>query len=153
MRKSRGVTLIELVLVIALVLTLSTLATVNFIKSYQARDFRQFVSELASYLRFVQYKAIEDGLVLKVSIDSDSGRIESLAQGSKPKEFKSFTTPFSKRFESNNQFSVQLDKGRDIFFSPDGSMTINKITVSNERYRAKIEIRNRLGAFRIKYEE
>ena len=108
MLKKSGVTLIELLMVIAIVVTLAGLVTVNFIRSYQAHNVKYFTNELAAYLRYVQFKAIEEGAVHKLTTDPESGGLESFAQYGKANEFQEITTPFSRRFGKTGHLNLTL---------------------------------------------
>jgi len=114
------------------------------------RSSEYFVKELTSYVRFLQFKAIEEGRVHKLKVDQDNHMLVSLVQGDRAKDFYEIKTPFSKRFSNLDRFVVHLNKGNDIYFFPDGSITKNKFIVMHKRRKeATIEIKNRIGALQV----
>src|SRR3989338_10495168 len=108
--KHSGLTLIELLIVISLVVTLAGLATARFVRSYASRSADHFVKELAAYLRYVQFKAVEEGAVHKLAVDRETGVLASLVQEEKGKGFREITTPFSKRFAQARLFSISFEQ-------------------------------------------
>ena len=149
-RQVMGMTLIELLIVILLVMTLAGLATANFIQSYQARNVEHFAKDLAAYIRYVQFKAIEDGSIHQLKLDSESGLLETFAQEKKDIDFQKVTTPFSKRFQKQDQYTIRFRKGKEIYFYPDGNVTPNQLLLlENEQEKASVEIKNRIGAFKV----
>lgn len=151
MRNRSGVTLIELILVITLIATLASLATVNFMRSYRERNLQHFVRECASYLRYLQFKSIEEGKTHRLTAD-EQGRLLSFIQGKRPKDYDEITTPFSKRFSRADSFSIRFRRGNEIYFFPDGVLTPNELFVEvDHEPAASIQIKNRLGAFQIKF--
>ena len=155
MPKKKGMTLIELVLVMALVVTLASLATVSFVRSYQARSFNHYVNEFASYLRYLQFKAIEEGIVLKLAPDPETETLRCYVKKKKSSEFSESSTSFSKRFESKGDFEVGIRKDREVYFYPDGTITLTKFVITNKKNdeEAVIEVKNRLGAFKVTFDE
>lgn len=153
MPKRAGVTLIELILVMALVVTLAGLTTVNFIRSYQSKSFNHFVNEFTSYLRYLQFKAIEEARIVKVAFDAESGLLTCYVKQKKSNEFEETKTPFSNRFQSADEFEIDIQKGDAVYFYPDGTITLNKFVITNTKNeeKATIEVRNRLGTFKVTF--
>ena len=150
MRKALGVTLIELTIVLALIVTLAGLATVSFMRSYEERNLEHVVKELVIYLRYLQFKAIEEGRVHKLKIDSEASSLVSYVQGEKYNDYEELVTPFARRFKKIDHFLVHLNEGSEIYFFPDGLLTTNELSITAENERgATIEIKNRLGAFQV----
>ena len=148
--KRRGFTLIELLIVISLIVTLTGLATTGFIQSYRARSVDHFTKELTAYLRYLQFKAIEEGAVHKLILDPETGSLTSFVQDSDGKKFRKISTSFSRRFEKSGIFSTLLDPTSGIYFFPDGNVTKSKLWVmSGSEKKAAVEIKNRIGAFQV----
>lgn len=150
MRKNLGVTLIELILVVALVVVFSGLVTVGFARSFEARNLDHFVKELTAYLRYLQFKAVEEGAIHKLTVNVDSGAIEIFMADRNATDFKEVITPFSGRFKRKDYFSVRLQDGKEVYFFPDGRVTPNKFVVTGDNEKtATVEIKNRIGAFQV----
>jgi len=162
--KLRGFTLIELLVVLALVVIVTGLVTVRFVGSVQERSLEQYVREMSAYLRFLQFKAIEDGNVLKIFFNEETKEVESMklekesqredGRKNKKKEFVPMKTPFSQKANGNKDFGIRLKSGDEIYFFPDGSVTKNTVIISDQvDERATIEIKNRLGLFKVNFNE
>lgn len=146
----KAFTLIELLVVIALIAVITGFVSVRFIQSYGSRQQDGYIKEFVNYLRYVQFKAIEDGLVYKLVLDEDKKSIESLVETER--EFKSVNTPFSKKFSKSGNLSVQFKKGNEIYFFPDGTITKNTVTILDQMNElASVEIQNRVGSFKISH--
>src|SRR3989338_1473387 len=111
MDKRKGFTLIELIVVITLVAILSGIATVRFVGSFQGRSLVHFTNELVNFLRYIQFKTIEEGSVHKLEVDSEEGRLTSSAQAEESVLFEEISTPFSSRFGNKLPFTIELEKG------------------------------------------
>ena len=108
------------------------------------------VKELVIYLRYLQFKAIEEGRVHKLKIDSEASSLVSYVQGEKYNDYEELVTPFARRFKKIDHFLVHLNEGSEIYFFPDGLLTTNELSITAENERgATIEIKNRLGAFQV----
>ncbi len=151
---SDAFTLIELIIVLAIVATLAGLATTGFVMSVQARSTDHFVKELTAYLRFIQFKAIEEGKIHKLIAEEPDGTLSVLAEDGTAGEFQPVESLFAKRFGNEKNFSVRFAQGKEIYFLPDGVVTRNKLMISDEQgERAAIEIKNRIGAFKVTINE
>ncbi|OGX06774.1 MAG: hypothetical protein A3G87_04315 [Omnitrophica bacterium RIFCSPLOWO2_12_FULL_50_11] len=143
-----GVTLIELLVTMALVATLAGLATVAFVRSFQARSLDGFVKDLTAYLRYLQFDAIESGAAHKLVLNPESGRLETFVRNENSTQFEPFRSPYSQRFQEAKVFSIDFSRGDEIYFFPDGAVTRNQLFVSrNGTRQATVEIKNRIGAF------
>ncbi|MBI4357924.1 MAG: hypothetical protein HY584_01370 [Candidatus Omnitrophica bacterium] len=152
--KTSGLTLIELVTVAALIVILAGLATTRFVESFQARRMDHFVKELVIFLRYVQFKTIEEGTIHKLEIESDSGGIRGFSQDEKPSKFREIRTPFFNRFRNPKPFSIGLDQGDEVYFFPDGRISSNMFLIkSDSQEQASIAVKNRLGVFEVAFHE
>ena len=144
----RGFTLVELIMVVVLVVMLTSLATTRFVQSYQARTADYYVKELVFFLRYVQFKSIEEGVVHKLALDSDQLRV--FVKENETNDFKEVSIPFLNQFEKQAQFTLEFREGNEIYFFPDGSVTPNQFMIMDGvDKKASIEIKNRLGAFQV----
>lgn len=151
---SNGFTLIELITVLAIVAVLAGLTTTGFVMSVQARSTDHFVKELTGYLRFIQFKAIEEAKIHKLIIQEPGGTLTVLAESGAAREFQPVDNLFAKRFEREKHFSVRFHQGGEIYFFPDGVVSRNQLVISDETgERAAIEVKNRIGAFKVTINE
>ena len=151
MSKRAGFTLIELITVVVLIMTLAGLATTRFVQSYQARSVDHFVKEFVFFLRYIQFKSIEEGAIHKLVLDPDSGELKSFIKLTvAPDNFKETSIPFVNRFQKRARFVLQLKNGNEVYFFPDGGVTPNQFLVmEGMKERASIDIKDRLGFFQV----
>ena len=154
LKRHDGFTFVELVIVISLIVMITGLATVRFMKSYEGRSSEQLTKELTTYLRYLQFRAIEEGLVHKLESTDDDKGLVAYEQGEKWDKFSEIQTPFSKRLSQFHEFSVDFQNGDVIYFFPDGSMTKNKLWIVRGTEREEtLEIKNRIGSFNVNFEK
>ena len=150
MDNKRGFTFIELIVVVILVSILAGLATTRFVQSFRERRSDYFVKELVAYLRYIQIKAIEEGMTHQLEVDPDSKALKSLSQSSDASEFHEISISMFKRFKKTDPFVVQLEEGNQIYFFPDGNVTPAKLSITEgAEEKASVAIKNRLGVFEV----
>ncbi len=145
-----GFTLIELIVVIALVAVIAGLATVRFMQSFEARSTDQYVKELTSYLRYVQFRAIEEGQAYRLGVaEEGKGLTTSVADSSG--KFAETRLPHARKLREDSRMDIRLKKGNGVFFFPDGTVTGNAFEISDSSGRLiTVTIKNRLGIFEVK---
>lgn len=145
-----GFTLIELLVVIALVVVIAGFATVRFVQSFQARGLEQYVKELTSYIRYVQFRAIETGQIYELAAQKEGKGLDTYAQ-KEPGKFEEVKTPYTGRFKGEQRIDTKFRKGGEIYFFPDGTVTQDTIEITDSSGKTfSIEIKNKLGAFEVK---
>ena len=150
MNKKEAFTLVELVLTVALLSILTGTATAVFIQSFRERSVDYAAKEVTFFLRYVQFKAIEEGRTHKLTFDSVSGEFKSFVEQPKPAGFQEILIPFANRFKNHGPFLFRLEQGNALYFFPDGSVTPNQLIISEENQeKASIGIKNRLGLFEV----
>lgn len=146
---SRGVTLIELVIVVSLIAVFAALVTSGFANFYRGRNPELFVKDFSGYVRYLQFKAVEDGKIYRIAADDENGlRLSSFGQGDR--EFVPAADPMAKRFTAKGNFSIRTERGRDIDFFPDGTVTRSRIEIfEGEKKIADLTLKNRLGTLQV----
>lgn len=121
LRGGTGFTLLELIFVVAILVFVVTLATPQFRKSFDFLGLQNFVSDVVSFARYAQAKAIAGGSTNRLVIDVEAKllKAESLS-GEQWKLEKSKPIPDFISIESED-----YDEG--IKFYPDG--TADKTTI------------------------
>lgn len=148
-KNSRGMTLIELLIVLALVVSLAGMATAGFVNFFRDKNPRFFVKEMTSYVRYLQFKAIEEGKIHKLSVEPEDGTLRTYTQ-TKEMKFAPVHDSLSKRFEVKSAYELDIQDGKEIYFFPDGTITRNEIHVLSDDHKiASLSVRNRLGALKV----
>lgn len=90
-----GFTLLELIFVAAILIFIATLAIPQFRRSFNFLGLQNFVSDVASFARYAQAKAIMEGKVTRLAFDIDNKylRIESTPDDKKWEAEKSKPIP------------------------------------------------------------
>ncbi len=144
-------TLIELLIVLALVISLAGMATVGFVHFSRGKDPQLFMKDMAAYVRYLQFKTIEEGTVHKLSVEPEEGTLRTYAQGAEKKFFQ-VKDSLSKRFEVKSTYKVEIENGQEIYFFPDGTVTRNEIRVfSGDDKIASLAVSNRLGTLKVEF--
>jgi len=153
MRKAElGMTFIELLVVMALVIAITGLVTVRFIGSSQAQTEKQWAKSSVMLLRYLQFKSIEEGLIHKIRLDELKQSLKVLVESEEPGEFEEIKTPYSNQWKKTDRYRIRFQKGKEIYFFPDGSMTRNQLMMMEGSHeRAAIDIQNRIGSFQVTY--
>lgn len=143
--RNYGFTLLELIFVAAILVFIATLAVPQFRKTFDSLQLQNFISDVVSFARYAQSKAITDGTINKLifnvkekifAIETYAG-IKTGDEGTKEKweEIKSKKMP--------DFVSVDLEDAKDgIKFYPDG--TADKATIkinisSGKNYTISVE--------------
>lgn len=143
----RGMTLIELLIVVALIVTFTGFIAVNFSPFFKSRTPEFVVKELASYMKYLQFKTIEEGKVYKLKIEEDG--LAAFQQNEKH-EFSRVQDSFSKYFGKKGNLTYSMKDGREIYFFPDGTVTQSAISVlENEQPIATLSVTNRIGNIKV----
>lgn len=149
-KKNAGFTLIELMITVILVSILTGLATTRFVQSYRARSLDHFVQEFVYFLRYIQFKSIEEGEISKLALDPESSELKSYIKLSDQDYFKEIETPFLNQFQRHSRFHFQFKNQDEIYFFPDGSVTPNQFLIMEGiDEKASIHVKNRLGTFEV----
>lgn len=147
---TKGFSLIELLVVIAIIVALTGLATVGFVQSFQSRSIEHFVKGFVSYLRFVQFKSIEEGSIHKLVFSAEDGTVSAFVQEKPGGDFLPLKDLFSKQISWEKRYETRLAQGKELYFFPDGVIDRNKLSIMDQdKEIAVIEIKNRIGTFRI----
>ncbi|MBI4372431.1 MAG: prepilin-type N-terminal cleavage/methylation domain-containing protein [Candidatus Omnitrophica bacterium] len=145
-----GFTMAELLIVLALVAMMSALVITRFSGSYEARRSEHILKDLTAYLRYLQFKSIEESATYQLDINEKSSAIRVQIKDEELKSFRDVKIPYGESFSDLHPYRLKLSKANEVYFFPDGSVTPNKINLlKGYKEQASVEITNRLGAFKI----
>lgn len=114
-KRPNGFTLLESLLVLAIISLATTLAFTQFYQFRQKPNLEKSIQSLSSFVNVVRQQAIVSQSVVALEIETKSGRFAS--------------RPGTKKFELDNAFSVSVETAKElvdgnaanIVFNPDGS--------------------------------
>jgi prepilin-type N-terminal cleavage/methylation domain-containing protein len=151
-RPGKGFTIIELVVVVALVAILASLATASFGFHFRSRQPEHYVDYLTHYLRYLQFKAIEDAATHRMSVDDDRQGVVTEREGEVGGQFMEVRHPFSRHLGTGHDFELEMSKGRYVYFYPNGSITPNQLELKRDGMRiALVTVQNRIGVVEVSY--
>jgi prepilin-type N-terminal cleavage/methylation domain-containing protein len=146
----KGMSLIEVVIVASLIAIWAGLATAYFANQFRDRSEEHMIKDLKAGIRYLQFKAIEEGKTYQLKVSGSEAGIESYVQDPWDGTFKRVSHPFLARFEEQGQFRVKFQDGNDMYFFPNGVVTKNHLNVSDgDEKVATIEIQNRIGSMQV----
>lgn len=142
-------TLIELLIVLAIMIVFMGAASASFTNMLQHRNPELFMKDLAAYVRYLQYKSVETGKIGMLRPASGEGGLETYEQNSR-REFKKISEAAARRFEAEKKFLFRWDQPGEIYFYPDGSVTRGRLSVfAGQDPVAVLVLQNRLGVQKV----
>src|SRR3989344_7693878 len=104
----KGFTLVELMVVIAIIVSVAGAATVSFSQAHQRASLANYLKEMTVYMRYLQYRSIQTGSIDKWERDAENGvKVWVKKRGSK--DFEGWVDSYQKRLFGSGEFSVALD--------------------------------------------
>lgn len=141
----RGFTLLELIFVAAILIIVSTLAIPRFGKTFNFLQLQNFASDMVSFARYAQARAITEGKKYRVMFDSAEKlmKLQSCLEVEKEDGTKGESWNTEKAKSIPDYVTVKLEKGKgDINFYPDGTADEARVEVfvpSGKSYNILIE--------------
>ncbi len=124
----RGFTLLELVLVTALILVFSSLAFPRLQGTYQNLELRNKALSLQKLIEMAQHRAVTHRSTLKMDTP-ERGEFIRMSQMDKSGTYNPIEDKFFRRLNFKEPWSVQMDP-KEIFFYPDGTSDSGEILLS-----------------------
>ena len=150
-KETRGFTLVEQLIVIAIIVSLLGFGAVQMMGVYRQNSIDHAVKNLKTVLQFLQVKAIEDGLIYKLSITEDGKKIRLGRQPRGKKEFEAIHPSWVAGVRMGEGIKIQLERGGEFFFYPDGLATKSRLFVVKENgERIALTLKNRIGTIEVK---
>ena len=144
-----GLTLVELLIVVALVALMTGLAVALFRNGYERHHLEHYVKDLSAYFRYAQYRAIERGKTQQLRMD-EGNKLQTLTDEANNGRLIEMDDPFLRGLNHQSNYRLYFDNSEGIYFFPDGNVTRNRLVVSDEETKlAALEVTNRIGHVRI----
>ncbi|MBI4388010.1 MAG: hypothetical protein HY582_03090 [Candidatus Omnitrophica bacterium] len=146
-----GFTLIEQLIVLTLIVAILGFGGVRMMKVYRENNYDLVIKELTTVLRFVQMKAIEDGRIYEISVSENKKKFQMKRETDDGKELEPFRSSWLNGIQVGRAFTLELNRGNQLLFFPDGSTSRNSLALVKEAgERATIELKNRIGRVEVR---
>lgn len=135
----RGFTLLELVLVTALILVFAALAVPRLQGTYQNLELRNRMLTLRKVIELTQHRAIVTREAIRMRIDSVTGALE-LAKAGENGDFAPLADRFAGKLILEEPWHLAIEP-QEIFFYPDGTSDSAIVTLQyrDAGYRMKLQ--------------
>lgn len=143
-RHSRGVSLLEMLLVVALLAVISVLAAGAMTGGFAGMQLRSEARQITAQLRYTRTQAIATGKPQRFTIDPDA---------------RTWTAPGSRRGEIPEKLGIHFTGAREvqprrgegaIVFFPDGASTGGRVQLSAKRAAMNIDVTWLTGEVRLR---
>ncbi len=149
MRYKRAFTLLELILVVAITLSLVALSTPLFRRTYEGLALSSASKNIAYMARFCREKAVFERRGYRLVIDADKKLCRILAEDEEDNSFKPLRQRWGKPFRIPSGVEIESEK-KELSFSPSGRADSAVIYLSNKvKDRIIVSIEENSGRVRI----
>lgn len=137
---SRGVTFLELLIVVALVAALSVVAMPRMRGAVENFQLQSFVRDVYYLTRYLQGSSIGQGKVFRLTLDQGQGALEAAVKDGT--EFKTLPGKFGKIYKipAGCTMAVTPAEAEYIFFYPDGNVTPSLKILFSSQYNKEITL-------------
>lgn len=145
LRARAGFTLIELILLTVILAVIVAVSTPRFSRSFSSLRLRDASYNLAKLINYVQEKAVIEGSVHKLVLDTEKGRYYVMASDpDNSKKYRLMEGREGRVFKLPEGVKITAKKP-EVFFYPDGHSDKTSVTLSNNRTKTKINIKGNMG--------
>ncbi len=145
-RKRAGFTLVEQIIVIALMVVMVGFGAVRMMQVYEQNSEEHAAKSLVSVLRFLQMKSVEEGRIYELSISENQKKILVKRQKKNSKDFEPVRSAWLQAVEIGKSLTFQLERDKNLLFYPDGSASKNRLLLTKKTgERTILELKNRIG--------
>ncbi|NQT90167.1 MAG: prepilin-type N-terminal cleavage/methylation domain-containing protein [Candidatus Omnitrophica bacterium] len=127
-----GFTLIELVLVAAIILVLTAVSTPLFKRTYEDLRLTSSAKELAAVMRFCHERAVFERRPFRLIIDETKRRYQVFSEDEGRNKFIPLKSRWGRSFRIPDDISIETEAD-EIDFSPNGNITAAPVYVSNKQ--------------------
>jgi len=145
-----GFTLIELIVILVLIVSLASFGGVRMMNTYRQHSLDQMVSDIQTMIRYLQVKAIAQGVIYQLSISEDQKSFVLKRLKAGERQFEEVRLALVRRIRAGKLFTLQLQRNGQLLFYPDGSTSKNKLKIlRGMESRSTIELTNRIGSIKV----
>lgn len=151
MKRNSGFTLIEQLIVIAIIVSLLGFGAIQMTQVYKQNSVETATNNLKTVLQFLQMKSIEDGLVYELALSEDGKKIQVKREVHGKKDFELFRSSWITAVQMGHSIQLAFERSGDLFFYPDGMTSKNRLFLVKEGgARVSLALKNRIGTIEIK---
>ena len=148
----RGFTLVEQLIVIALLVAVVGFGGIRMLQVYQQNNSEHATKDLIAVLRFLQMKSIEEGRVYELSVSENTKQIVVKRKAKDERDFKPVRSSWIQAIRVGKSLSLELDRAANILFYPDGSTSKGRLILTNETgERSIFALKNRIGTVEVSH--
>ena len=149
-RFSRGFTLVEQLIVLALIVVVLGFGGIRMMEVYRQNNYDLVIKELTTALRFFQIRSIEEGRIYEISVSQDKRSLQVKRESDDSKELAPSHFSWLSGIQVGRVFTLELRRGNQLLFFPDGSTSRNQLVLAKESgERATLELKNRVGTVEV----
>lgn len=146
-----GFSLVEQLIVIALIVAVLGFGAVRMMGTYQENSFDHAAKDITLALRFLQMKSIEDGRIYELSIRPDKKGVLVKRQIKGERELKPFKVSWIQALKVGQALRLAIEPDQNLYFYPDGSTSKNSLSIAKESgEKVILTLKNRIGSVDIK---
>lgn len=145
-----GSTLIELILVLAVMMALTAFLVPNFSSVYKSASLKSSVDELADVMRYAQSRAVTHNKMVELQFDQINGTywLKEAEQGADAATLKPLSGRMGRMYALSRGEIKAQEEQLSIRFLPDGTISKNRVvicaddcyTVSTQEVRGTVEV-------------
>ncbi len=149
-KKNQGFTLIEQLVVLAILVSVLGFGAVRMSDVYKQNNISHLTKDLQTVLQFIQVKSMEEGALYKLSVVADGKKIQIERERSGEKEFKIVRSSWIAGIQTGKSITFQLERSDGLIFYPDGRTSKNRLYLMKENgERVSLRLKNRIGTVQI----
>ncbi len=150
-RRPKGFTLVEQLVVLTLIVILVGFGAVRMVETNRQNELDHATRGIETVFRFLQMKALQDGLVYQLAVSSDKRQLHIKRQNEEGRGFEPVKSSLIRSFRLGESLSLESERGGEILFYPDGSSSKNRLILLKEsgRERMLFRLKNRIGTVEV----
>ena len=147
----KGFTLIEQLIVMAIIVSLVGLSVVGVAKTYRENNIKNVTENLQTVFRFLQVKSIEEGKVYELSFSEDGKSIRVKRKVLGKEDLEVVRSSWIGSIQAGHALKFQFERSGNLQFYPDGLTSKNPLLVVKENgERVTLLMKNRIGTVEVK---
>lgn len=149
-KRMRGFTLVEQLVVLTLIVVMVGFGAVRMAETSRQNDIDRASRGAEAVLRFMQMKALQDGLVYQLAVHENKRQFILKRQAGDGRGFEAVRSGLIRSFRVGDSLSLDGERGREFLFYPDGSTSKNRLILRDDsNRRILLQLKNRIGSVEV----